>query len=508
MLPLSVLVTLLLVTLFAGVYQLDVATPLDRLIRGLPQSLFLVVSVGASLVVFIALVRFVHARERLIRELSELRERLELQRGSLATQNTALLAEARQQSDRLSEKVRELEQFRVAMISVLEDLTESRDRIEEARAFDDAVLGNLADGLIVMEADGTVTRANEAAARIFGVSGVDALIGRANTSITIFDERENEVRPEDRPFQKLFAGDPDPKPVRFRGSLRRDDGSTVSVEIEQSLVKLPEKRLIVVALIRDITEQLRIDRAKSEFVSLASHQLRTPLTAISWYAELLLGAEAVRSNPDVREHLREIYLANRRMVDLVDALLNVSRIEMGSFSVEPKPIDLGSLIADEVGSLSPLITHKHLTVTTDIQPGMPPYPADTKLMGIILQNLLSNAVKYTPMGGTIRLSCARDDRWLTLAVTDTGIGIPPDQLGQIFGKMFRASNARIMEGEGSGLGLYLVKSIVDQVRGEIAVASEIEKGTTFTVKLPSDGMKERTGAKALSRSALPPVPAW
>lgn len=246
-----------------------------------------------------------------------------------------------------------------------------------------------------------------------------------------------------------------------------------------------------------MTREKEIDKAKTEFVSLASHQLRTPLSAISWYTEMLLNGDAGEINEKQKEYLNEVYYGNQRMIDLVNALLNVSRIEMGSFIVEPEEVDVVTLFNSVVLELKQKIEQKRLNVVTNFSKNFPKLFLDKKLMRIILQNIFSNAVKYTQEMGTISIGAKVESGFLEVEVKDNGFGIPKDEQVKIFDKLFRATNVREKETDGTGLGLYIVKSILDHSGGSISFESVENEGTTFVVKIPSTGMSKKDGERQL-----------
>jgi len=240
-------------------------------------------------------------------------------------------------------------------------------------------------------------------------------------------------------------------------------------------------------VINTLTTKLKqIDIAKTEFVSLASHQLRTPLTSISWYTEMLLAGDAGKLTANQSKYLREIYAGNRRMVELVNALLNVSRLELGTLVFEVRPTDVAAIAKSAVEEQQPQVEGKKLRFSADYEDGLPLVSTDAKLFRMVVQNLLSNAIKYTPEGGgvtfTLGLNTTREV--LLITVTDTGYGIPKNQQDKIFTKLFRADNARVKEVEGTGLGLYIVKSIVEHSGGKVWFESEVGKGSRFFVAIP------------------------
>ncbi|MFA7302754.1 MAG: CHASE4 domain-containing protein [Candidatus Paceibacterota bacterium] len=240
-------------------------------------------------------------------------------------------------------------------------------------------------------------------------------------------------------------------------------------------------------VINTLTTKLKlIDVAKTEFVSLASHQLRTPLTSISWYTEMLLAGDAGKLTPGQTRYLQEIYAGNRRMVALVNALLNVSRLELGTLVFEMRPTDVVAVAKSAVEEQQPQVSEKGLHFQATYEADLPLVSTDAKLFRMVIQNLLSNAIKYTPAGGTVSFSLALNTtrEVLLITVTDTGYGIPKNQQDKIFTKLFRADNARAKEVEGTGLGLYIVKSVVEHSGGKVWFESEQGKGTTFFAAIP------------------------
>ncbi len=252
----------------------------------------------------------------------------------------------------------------------------------------------------------------------------------------------------------------------------------------------------------DITKERKFDRAKTEFVSLASHQLRTPLSTIGWYVEMLMTEDAGKINDAQRQYLEEVYSANKRMVELINAFLNVSRLELGSFIVEPEPTQIVPIAETVIKEERQNIEQKHITLTTKFSSDIPTFSADPKLIRVIFQNLISNSIKYTPDGGSVGVEIALqpDKKSILIKVSDSGYGIPKDQHEKIFTKLFRADNVKTKDTGGNGLGLYIVKSIVDHSRGKIWFDSEKDKGTKFYVTLPVEGMRPKEGATHIQES--------
>lgn len=241
-----------------------------------------------------------------------------------------------------------------------------------------------------------------------------------------------------------------------------------------------------------------LDLAKDEFVSIASHQLRTPLTALRGYVGMLLDGDAGPINTKQSEYLTEIKKANDRMINLIMALLNVSRIDLGVFVVEPEPVNLEKVAESTLKESEIRVNDKNLAIITNFGKDLPMINADLNIIRMIFQNLLSNAVKYTPSGGKISLSIKKDDQNILISIADTGCGISKSVQSKIFTKMFRADNARVKDPEGTGLGLYIIKETIEKTGGKIWFESLGEnKGATFYVTIPLEGMKKKLGTKRL-----------
>lgn len=246
---------------------------------------------------------------------------------------------------------------------------------------------------------------------------------------------------------------------------------------------------------RDITKEKQVDQAKTEFVSLASHQLKNPLTVVSLYVEMLLGAKAGKVSEKQKKFLQKIKNANQKILDLINSLLNVSKIELGRFPNEPEMVNLAKVMQSVVREFKPEIEKKRIIFEANGHNNRSLISIDPKLLTMVLQNLISNAVKYTPDKGRVALETIIDKNDLRIKIADTGCGIPESEQKKVFTKLFRASNLGDDESGGTGLGLYIVKSILDQVKGRIRFESRENKGTTFYVSWPlRDGKALSSGA--------------
>lgn len=354
-------------------------------------------------------------------------------------------------------------------------------------------LNNISDHVVITDADGIVLYGNKMVETITGYELQDILGKKAGSLWSLPMPKEFYVNFWDtiKNRKEVFVGE-----VRNR----RKDGRIYTAVVSVSPV-LDESGTVCffVGIERDVTHEREIDRAKSEFVSLASHQLRTPLSAINWYTEMLLSGDGGRISKAAREYLEEIRHGGKRMTELVGALLNVSRIEMGTFAVSPESTDIVLLAKDVINELKPNILRKHLRIKTEFSDHLPKISVDPKLIRIVFQNLLTNAVKYTPEAGDVSVSIRllSEENVFSVEVSDTGYGIPKSEQANIFTKLFRATNVREKETDGTGLGLYIAKSIIERSGGTIQFESEEGKGTTFKVLLPLSGMERKEGTRTV-----------
>ena len=238
---------------------------------------------------------------------------------------------------------------------------------------------------------------------------------------------------------------------------------------------------------QDITQEMEVDRAKSEFVSLASHQLKTPLTSLRWLTETMLSGVVGTFPPQQMKYITDIELSTMRMIGLVNDLLNVSRIELGKLATQIEEIDVRALAQNVIDEQKHAADERHVALTFTAPENLPPIFADRNAARMIFQNLISNAIKYTREGGTVECELsegALSHNSLFLRVTDNGIGIPEADKARIFEKLHRASNAKFKVAEGTGLGLYVVKTVIERAGGAITFESVEDEGSTFNVTIP------------------------
>jgi signal transduction histidine kinase len=212
---------------------------------------------------------------------------------------------------------------------------------------------------------------------------------------------------------------------------------------------------------------------------------------------MLLGEGTGELTPKQKRYIGEVYQENERMIDLVRNLLNISRIEMGVFAVNPKPTDIGKLLNGFIKEQALFVKEKKYEVVVEIPEGLPKISTDPELVRMIFQNLFGNAVEYTPARGKITCTAEKKDKEIIIGIKDTGIGIPEKQQKNVFQKLFRGDNTAREHSEGTGLELYITKAMVDALSGKIWFKSKEGEGTTFWVALPLKGPKIRSGQKII-----------
>lgn len=387
-----------------------------------------------------------------------------------------------------------LEDSKVAMINILDDVQFEKRKSErlskDLEKFQLAVAG-ASDHIVITDTEGIILYMNKAAELITGYSikysvgkkaGSKELWG-GNMVGDFYEKLWRTIKKE----KKIFSGEV--LNTRRNGEKYEAFASISPILGDDGAVRF------FVGIERDITKTKQVDRAKTEFVSLASHQLRTPLTAIKWNAEIVLEE---KMSEEIRGYIQQIYQSNERMVELVNGLLNVSRIDMGTFAVDPKSVDPLEIIDSVVNELESLVVSKKLIISKKYEKKIGLLETDQKLLRIVLQNLLSNAVKYTNEKGEVFVSVKKDGNILKFSIKDSGIGIPKNQQERIFSKLFRAENAVASVSDGTGLGLYVSKAVVEQLGGKIGFKSQENKGTTFFFNLPVGGVEKKDGNKELT----------
>jgi signal transduction histidine kinase len=326
--------------------------------------------------------------------------------------------------------------------------------------------------------------------RIYGLPPQDHEVG--------FEEFMSMIHPADRARVSNIIGSSaqSAEPFEFEHRIILPDKTERVLHGMGKVITDPHgKPMRMLGTSQDITEAHRLERAKDEFISLVSHQLRTPLTIIRLYGNMLTDGIAGPLEKKQAWYVNKITNASIRLIKLVGDILNISRLELNRIKIEAKPADANQLIQTHLEELAPIANSKGVTIRFTPEPNLGKTPIDATIFGEIIHNLAGNAVRYCrDKGGEVTVRFTKEARGYMLTVKDNGIGIPKAAQGHIFERFYRASNANKVDGEGTGPGLYLVKLFTETAGGQTWFTSAANKGTTFYVLFPPDGMVSRLSA--------------
>jgi len=363
----------------------------------------------------------------------------------------------------------------------------AKEKVEAARVEDEALLTSIGDGVVAIDKEGKIMFINRAAQELLALKNEDVIGKPFEEILTIENEKGEAILGEKNPLRQALTFGKKIVTDATGGALNtvyyyiRSDKTKFPAAVTVAPVVLGDKIIGAIDVFRDVTVERQVDRSKSEFVSLASHQLRTPLTAIKWYSEIL---EKEKLNAKGKRCLREIYHGNERMIKLIDIMLNISRFEAGKIKMNAVPTDIKKILEDIINEQKSEIKKRSQKFTLECPNDLPKTLIDQNLFRLVFQNLISNAIKYTPAKGEVSCKVAKKDNVFLFEVADTGIGIPEAQQKRVFEKLFRADNVFTHEPEGTGLGLYAAKMTAESLGGKIWFKSKTGKGTTFFVELP------------------------
>lgn len=354
--------------------------------------------------------------------------------------------------------------------TALQDITESKSRLR-------VMVNRLTEGVMTTDAKKLIVQANPAFMHMLGYHG-EEVVGRHVTDLiddeklldiidqalvmpsNTFAEITHEIRLAENGEEKFFSARCTP----FRGRLNENIGT--------------------ITVLHDITALKKMDRMKSDFVSMVSHEIRSPMNSLLMQLKIVLDGLAGDVTPKQQEILQRASEKILNLNNLVTELLDLSRIESGLIAHEKELVNISGLLADQQTFHTPYAKEKDIAISLSCPGNLPPILANRQNIEEIFANLITNAIKYSPRGGSISIRTMVESDYLKTEVSDTGFGISPEDLEKIFIRFYRVKDVNTREIHGTGLGLAIVKSIVESHHGNISVASEIGKGTTFTVWLP------------------------
>lgn len=388
------------------------------------------------------------------------------------------LEQEKEASLRLEEELKEMKEETVTLqaelaktkevLSQKESLISQESQKGKERLF--AIFESMPAGIMLLNRQSQIVFLNSMAEKAFGITRMQAqgkTLGELKEFPRIMKLRES-LGPEAGVFQKDFS---------------LEDSFYVSV----TAIPLGEETGYpgTLVLVRDITRERMVERIKSEFVSLAAHQLRTPLSGIKWMFQMMLEGDLGKLTKEQTEMVRKSYRSVERMIHLINSLLEVTRIEEGRYLFQLSLLSLESLVESTANTFRDEAQQKGVRLVFEKpKEKLPKVKIDAEKMHLVISNLLDNAIGYTPKGGEVTVSLKYDMKGVECEVRDTGIGIPKSQQHRVFERFFRGVNAIRSDTEGTGLGLYISKNIVEAHGGKIWFTSEENRGSSFFFWIP------------------------
>lgn len=393
--------------------------------------------------------------------------------------------------DKLATDLREaratLEQ-KVALRTSMLEFSKGMSELDKART--EALLASIGEGVVATDKEGKISFINDIAKAALWWNPATVVDTPLYTAFRLEDEKENVIDDEKKwPTAKVLEeGEktvtPAPsKPFYFR----RQDNSRFPVKLTISPLRLNSGIAGMLIVFDDITDEVNFDKRKSEFISIASHQLRSPATALKFMSDMMRAGELGELNEKQKDWMGKLYSASDLMLELVNELLNVSRLEAG-LEMTRKAQDLGAFAEGILKETEPLLIAKKQKFAFAKKSASVPF--DSLMIGEVMKNFISNASKYSPEGGTVTIAVEKTEDGAKFSVSDQGMGIPKSDHAKMFGKFFRAENAMKSAITGTGLGLYYCKTAIEKHGGSVGFDSEPGKGSTFWFTLPLQAPKK------------------
>ncbi len=419
--------------------------------------------------------------EQLANDFNVMREELKNSRGKLEKNKEVLERTVKQ-------RTKKLEKTKDKLAKTLEETQEAKKRAENEKNKTSAIISNLVDPIIIINPNNKISLFNPKAKEIFGFSKSD--IGK-KVDKSDYHSMENFKKVIDKDYQVIKGKDTEPKNLQEEELNIEYEGNTLTYKIITTKVHDNKKgSLGTMKIFSDLTRAKRINRLKTEFVSIAAHQLRTPLSAIKWVLKMVLEEDAGPLNEEQEDALKKGFESNERMIKLVNDMLNVSRIEEGRLEFNFAKINFKEVYETVTNNLKNKVKEKGIKFNIKKPTKMPSVYVDKERIRMVIQNLLDNAIKYTPNNGTVTLEIKKLKDKLKIRIKDNGVGIPQKDQQRLFTKFFRAENVKKMQTDGNGLGLFIANNIVKKHNSKIYFKSTEGRGTEFYFYLPLNKNKE------------------
>lgn len=467
---------------------------------------FLIFALLAVFVIFFSIIlvrKFIYPIKKLTKGTEELKQgKLNTRINIKSDDEFAELAGSfNKMASQLDEKIKQLQDSKQSIKKAYSDLKAQRERSEMEKHKVSTIISSFSDPIIMVDNSWNISFFNPSAQKIFGFKEGDKKkkVKKKDSRYFSFSdfediinvpfrsriiEKKGKILVEEVVIPSDTPEDTTRNTPYKAGRVKYNRGDTV---YKVTTIPVCDEQNVCfghMKIFYDLTREKIVDELKSEFISIAAHQLRTPLTAIKWAIRMVLTEKPGSLDKEQEELLNQGYKSNERVIKLVNDMLNVSRIEEGRFGYSFGKHDINEVVEMVVDNLNNRIEEKGIKFDLQKPKKIPKIYMDKEKMELVLQNLLENAIKFTPEKGKVSLVIKAGKEDLTIKVKDNGVGIPRQNQDKLFTKFFRAENVVQMETQGTGLGLFITKNIVDKHNGDIECDSEEGKGTEFTVTLP------------------------
>ncbi len=368
---------------------------------------------------------------------------------------------------------------------IFEDLEHKKDSAIAERGKLDEVLSTIIDGIVALDFNKNIILLNKAAEEIIGYTKKEILTRPIDQTIHLFSDTE-EILP------KIYCSSSFNQSVRLTGKNgKQANVNLLTAQINEGV----QTNISCILIIHDLSKETALEQMKLDFVSMASHELKTPLTSIIGYLSVFINENKEKVEKSEMELLEKSLISSQSLLTLVQNLLSVNKIEKEQMSVSSQALDYLPILNKTIEDLKNQAIQKNIVLNFNPPGTLPKVLADPIRIPEVITNLIANSINYTNTGGTIEVSLQVSPNEVTTIVSDNGIGIPKDAIPHLFGKFYRVSNLGQQTSKGTGLGLYIAKSIIEKLGGKIWVKSEVGKGSKFSFTLP---IAERVSSGSLN----------
>lgn len=375
-----------------------------------------------------------------------------------------------------------MKEHALELVRLNASLQVDKREVEKDMAGDEALLQSLGEGMIATNNEGKIITMNRMAEKMLGWNENEVLGKKATDIIPAVDDKGDAIPPEKRACLMVSAKENTATLVSTMYFINKS-GDRIPVTETTTPVIINGKNTGAVVIFRDITKEKEIEKTRGDLLALASHQLRTPLSGTKWLIETLQSGIKGPLLPEQKEYLTEIYKINERMTTLVVDMLGVLRMEGGTIPANKSQVSTTTVLDTLLETFTPVAKSKQLTIRVE-KDGEHTIETDPLLLRNIIESFVSNAMNYSNAGGEVVISLKSESSGIVFAVKDSGIGVPKDEQKQLFERFYRASNAKMFNTRGTGLGLYIAATLAKKIGATLTFESEEGMGSTFSVHFP------------------------